>query len=64
MVLHHTFDPEKIVPDSSRYVGRTDILTVDCLFYEDTGLLTCQKNSDSTDKTVKWLIQQVFNKML
>ncbi|KTF89896.1 hypothetical protein cypCar_00034601 [Cyprinus carpio] len=58
VVLHHTFDPEKIVPDSSRSVKRTDILTVDCLFYEDTGLLECQKNLDSTEKTVNWLIQQ------
>ncbi|XP_026066534.1 uncharacterized protein LOC113048847 isoform X2 [Carassius auratus] len=58
VVLHHTFDPEKTVPDSSRYVNRTDILTVDCLFYEDTGLLECQKNSDAYDKTVNWLIQQ------
>ncbi|XP_052412151.1 uncharacterized protein si:dkey-27p18.3 isoform X10 [Carassius gibelio] len=58
VVLHHTFDPEKTVPDSSRCVNRTDILTVDCLFYEDTGLLKCQKNSDSYDKTVNWLIQQ------
>ncbi|XP_058630964.1 uncharacterized protein LOC131540323 [Onychostoma macrolepis] len=59
VVLHHTFDPEKILPDSSRCVNRTDILTVDCLFYEDTGLLKCQKNSDAVDKVVNWLLQQV-----
>uniref|UniRef100_A0A8C1LS82 Uncharacterized protein n=1 Tax=Cyprinus carpio TaxID=7962 RepID=A0A8C1LS82_CYPCA len=58
VVFHHTFDPEKIVPDSSRCVNRTDVLTVDCLFYEDTGLLECQKNSDAYDKVVNWLIQQ------
>ncbi|XP_056602794.1 uncharacterized protein LOC130419843 [Triplophysa dalaica] len=58
VVLHHTFDPEKTVPDSSRCVNRTDILTVDCLFYEDTGLLKCQKNDDAIDKVVNWLIQQ------
>uniref|UniRef100_A0A8C1W037 Uncharacterized protein n=1 Tax=Cyprinus carpio TaxID=7962 RepID=A0A8C1W037_CYPCA len=52
VVLHHTFDPEKTVPDSRRCVNRTDILTVDCLFCEDTGLLKCQKNSDAYDKTV------------
>ncbi|XP_056601249.1 uncharacterized protein LOC130418974 isoform X3 [Triplophysa dalaica] len=59
VVLHHTFDPEKTVPDSSRCVNRTDILTVDCLFSEDTGLLKCQKNDDAIDKVEKWLIQQV-----
>ncbi|XP_042610851.1 uncharacterized protein si:dkey-27p18.3 [Cyprinus carpio] len=58
VVLHHTFDPEKTIPDSSRSVKRTDILTVDCLFYEDRGLLKCQKNSNAVDKTVNWLIQQ------
>uniref|UniRef100_A0A8C2CWP4 Uncharacterized protein n=1 Tax=Cyprinus carpio TaxID=7962 RepID=A0A8C2CWP4_CYPCA len=64
VVLHPSFDKEKVNPDSSKYVKRTDILTVDCLFYEDTGLLECQKNSDAADKTVNWLIQQVCNKML
>ncbi|KAK7172858.1 hypothetical protein R3I93_002854 [Phoxinus phoxinus] len=58
VVLHHTFDPEKTVPDSSRCVNRTDMLTVDCLFYEDTGLLECQKNSEAFDQAVKWLIEQ------
>ncbi|KTF97315.1 hypothetical protein cypCar_00002397, partial [Cyprinus carpio] len=38
IVLHHTIDPDKIVPDSSRYVTRVDTLTVDCFFYEDEGL--------------------------
>ncbi|XP_077097348.1 uncharacterized protein LOC143748947 [Siphateles boraxobius] len=58
VVLHHTFDPEKTVPDSSRCVNRTDILTLDCLFHEDTGLLKCQKNSESYDKAVNWLREQ------
>ncbi|XP_051751070.1 uncharacterized protein si:dkey-27p18.3 isoform X2 [Ctenopharyngodon idella] len=58
VVLHHTFDPEKTVPDSSRCVTRTDILTVDCLFFEDKGLLKCQKNSDAIDKVVYWLMEQ------
>uniref|UniRef100_A0A8C2FC27 Uncharacterized protein n=1 Tax=Cyprinus carpio TaxID=7962 RepID=A0A8C2FC27_CYPCA len=58
VVLHHTFDPEKVVPDSSKCVNRTDILTVDYLFYDDTGILKCQKNSDSTNKVLNWLIQQ------
>ncbi|XP_056601263.1 uncharacterized protein LOC130418976 [Triplophysa dalaica] len=62
VVLHNTFDPEKTVPDSSRCVNRTDILTVDCLFYEDTGLLKCQKNDDAIDKVVHWLRQQAKSK--
>ncbi|XDV21132.1 hypothetical protein PO909_026298 [Leuciscus waleckii] len=57
VVLHHTFDPEKTVPDSSRCVNRTDILTVDCLFNEDKGLLKCQKNSEAFDQAMNWLKQ-------
>ncbi|XP_073670886.1 uncharacterized protein [Paramisgurnus dabryanus] len=61
VVLHHTFDPEKTVPDSSRCVNRMDILTVDCLFYEDTGLLECQKNQDAIDKVVKGVREKINN---
>nr|XP_001921896.3 uncharacterized protein LOC100148510 isoform X1 [Danio rerio]XP_021332123.1 uncharacterized protein LOC100148510 isoform X1 [Danio rerio] len=58
VVLHHTFDPEKTVSDSSKIVNRENLLTVDCLFYEDAGLLQCQRNSDAYDKSVNWLIAQ------
>ncbi|XP_073670812.1 uncharacterized protein [Paramisgurnus dabryanus] len=58
VLLHPTFDQAKTVRDSSRYVNRTDILTVDCLFYEDTGLLECQMNRDAVYKVVNWLIEE------
>ncbi|XP_076867052.1 uncharacterized protein LOC143518461 isoform X5 [Brachyhypopomus gauderio] len=38
VVLHHTFDPDYTVPDSSRYVTRENTTTVDCLFHQDCGL--------------------------
>ncbi|XP_041721764.2 uncharacterized protein LOC121552793 isoform X2 [Coregonus clupeaformis] len=46
VVLHHFFNPECTVPDSSRLVTRGDIkLTVDCLFHESQGgLLNCPRN--------------------
>ncbi|XP_031648814.1 uncharacterized protein LOC116354035 isoform X2 [Oncorhynchus kisutch] len=45
VVLHHTFNPDSTVPDSSRLVTRSDvILTVDCLFHESQGLLDCPRN--------------------
>ncbi|KAK9969736.1 hypothetical protein ABG768_027885 [Culter alburnus] len=50
MVLHHTFEPEKVIPDSSRYVNRMDTLTVDCLFNEDQGLLNCSRNDEALTK--------------
>ncbi|KAK7173381.1 hypothetical protein R3I93_003261 [Phoxinus phoxinus] len=53
IVLHHTFDPEKTIPDSSRYVTREKTLTVDCLFHEDSGLLKCNRNDESLTKIVQ-----------
>ncbi|KAM9421145.1 uncharacterized protein ACWYII_021354 isoform 2-T2 [Salvelinus alpinus] len=46
VVLHHFFNPECTVADSSRLVTRSDvILTVDCLFHESKGgLLNCPRN--------------------
>ncbi|KAM9560595.1 uncharacterized protein ACWYII_019499 [Salvelinus alpinus] len=47
VVLHHTFNPDCTVPDSSRLVTRDDILTVDCLFHENQGLLNCPRNKEA-----------------
>ncbi|KAL6464112.1 hypothetical protein MHYP_G00285030 [Metynnis hypsauchen] len=55
VVLHHTFDAEYIVPDSSVSVHRENTLTVDCLFHEDKGLLRCQRNQEEVDKVRKWI---------
>ncbi|XP_048044112.1 uncharacterized protein LOC125266972 isoform X10 [Megalobrama amblycephala] len=49
MVLHHTFEPEKMVPDSSSHVTRMNTLTVDCLFYEDK-FLDCVRNREALDR--------------
>ncbi|XP_060768682.1 uncharacterized protein LOC132875716 isoform X3 [Neoarius graeffei] len=46
VVLHHAFDPEYVAPDSSRAVNTKNIITFDCLFHEDQGLLQCKKNDD------------------
>ncbi len=61
MVFHHTHDPDKIVPDSSRHVFRSNTLTVDCLFSEDEGLLTCKMNTDAKKKIVQCFKCQVWN---
>ncbi|XP_045576793.1 uncharacterized protein isoform X6 [Salmo salar] len=51
VVLHHTFNPDYTVPDSSRRVTRDDvILTVDCLFHESKGLLKCPRNEEAIRK--------------
>ncbi|XP_072542221.1 uncharacterized protein [Salminus brasiliensis] len=55
VVLHHTFDPEATVPDSSRSVDRGNTLTVDCLFHEDRGLLQCYSNQRALEKVTQWI---------
>ncbi|XP_029487288.1 uncharacterized protein LOC115107790 isoform X2 [Oncorhynchus nerka] len=52
VVLHHYYNPECTVPDSSRLVTRSDvILTVDCLFHESKGgLLNCPRNKAAVGK--------------
>ncbi|KAL7838617.1 hypothetical protein AOLI_G00270210 [Acnodon oligacanthus] len=58
VVLHHTFDPELIVPDSSRSVNREKTLAVDCLFHEDKGLLHCGKNVEALSRVSEWIETQ------
>ncbi|XP_076867036.1 uncharacterized protein LOC143518458 isoform X2 [Brachyhypopomus gauderio] len=55
VVLHHTFDPYCIVPDSSRSVTRENTTTVDCLFYEGQGLLQCRTNTEAVHTVVKYI---------
>ncbi|XP_073670736.1 uncharacterized protein [Paramisgurnus dabryanus] len=58
MVLHHTFDREKVLPDSSRFITRGNTLTVNCLFNEDEGLLACDTNDVELDKIIQRLKPQ------
>ncbi|KAK1787521.1 hypothetical protein P4O66_016022 [Electrophorus voltai] len=62
VVLHHTFDPDCTVPDSSRWVSRENMITVDCLFHEDQGLLQCQRNNEALSRVTKHLECQEENK--
>ncbi|KAM9494808.1 uncharacterized protein Hap1MRO34_004637 isoform 1-T1 [Clarias gariepinus] len=52
VVLHHTFDPYYIAPDSRLCVNGARVFAVDCVYYEDLGLLRCQCN-DKAIKAVK-----------
>lgn len=55
VVLHHTFNPETVVPDSSKFVVRENTFTVDCLFFEDKGLLKCNNNDKAYKSAIAWL---------
>ncbi|KAK2819941.1 hypothetical protein Q7C36_021587 [Tachysurus vachellii] len=53
--LHHTFDPGYIAPDSRHSVNRSDVFAVDCLFYEDQGLLNSQCNDKALNRVINHL---------
>ncbi|XP_065123185.2 uncharacterized protein [Paramisgurnus dabryanus] len=57
VVLHHTFEKDKTIPDSNTAVDREKTFVVDCLFNEDEGLLQCQRNEDAFEKTGKYLLE-------
>ncbi|KAI1897556.1 hypothetical protein AGOR_G00084480 [Albula goreensis] len=57
VVLHHTCDPNHILTESSRYVSRSDVLTVDCLFHDTEGLLKCQINEEAMGNTLRCISQ-------
>ncbi|XP_073717314.1 uncharacterized protein [Misgurnus anguillicaudatus] len=59
MVLHHTFDREKVLPDSSSFIPRRNTLTVNFLFHEDVGLLECNMNNEAQAKTIRHLKNQI-----
>uniref|UniRef100_A0A671L7Y2 Si:dkey-58f10.7 n=1 Tax=Sinocyclocheilus anshuiensis TaxID=1608454 RepID=A0A671L7Y2_9TELE len=60
MVFHHSFEPDKILPDSSRFINRRNTLRVDCLFNEDVGLLKCNRNEKALAKIVCHFKSQVY----
>ncbi|XP_066517107.1 uncharacterized protein [Hoplias malabaricus] len=58
VVLHHTLDPDSVVPDSSRIVKRERTLSVDCLYHEDEGLLQCFRNDETLYNISEWINPQ------
>ncbi|KAB5540019.1 hypothetical protein PHYPO_G00096320 [Pangasianodon hypophthalmus] len=53
-VLHHTFNPDYTAPNSSGY-DRNNLMMVDVLFHEDSGLLNCSKNNKAIEKAGNYL---------
>ncbi|XP_063050540.1 uncharacterized protein LOC134445387 [Engraulis encrasicolus] len=56
VVLHQTLDSNYTVPDTKRFIKRSDAIAVDCLFNDD-GLMQCSRN----DKAVKAVTQFLQN---
>lgn len=57
VAMHHTFDPDYILPDN-RNLEQFE-LSVDCLFFEKTGLYKCPRNKKAIKKICKTVITQV-----
>ncbi|XP_066509340.1 uncharacterized protein [Hoplias malabaricus] len=55
VVLHHNISPEIIIPNSRETVTRPNTLTVDCVFNEDRGLLTCSRNREALKHIEQWI---------
>ncbi|KAL2079254.1 hypothetical protein ACEWY4_024998 [Coilia grayii] len=53
VVMHHTFDPDYVIPDTSRFARGMEITVVDILFHEDKGILICQKNQEAKRKMME-----------
>ncbi|KAL6461357.1 hypothetical protein MHYP_G00295010 [Metynnis hypsauchen] len=58
VVLHHTFDPYFVAPDSRLCVDRNDVFVVDGLFHEDQGLLKCERNDCALKAVTDHLISK------
>ncbi|KAK1802116.1 hypothetical protein P4O66_004457 [Electrophorus voltai] len=56
VVLHHTFDPYFIAPDSRHSVKRNKVFAVDCLYHEDQGLLQSLLNTNALQAAVEYLV--------
>ncbi|KAM9426215.1 uncharacterized protein KZ484_017307 isoform 2-T2 [Pholidichthys leucotaenia] len=54
VAMHHTFDKNHIVPDK-QMDNHPDVLIVNCLFYDNEGLLSCKCNKESREKVCKKL---------
>lgn len=57
VAMHHTFDKAYVLPQHRNIEGREIQLLVECLFYENTGLLKCPRNKEAQ----KMVCQEVSN---
>uniref|UniRef100_UPI003AAE09F6 uncharacterized protein n=1 Tax=Centroberyx gerrardi TaxID=166262 RepID=UPI003AAE09F6 len=56
VVMHHTFNQDIVLAESSRHVSREDVvLTVDCLFHETKRTFNCDRNTAAVKDILKVL---------
>ncbi|XP_063078197.1 uncharacterized protein DDB_G0284459-like [Engraulis encrasicolus] len=61
VVMHFTFDPNYVIPDSKKFTEGRYVVIVDCMFHEDTGLLQCSTNDAAVSK-LRQLMQHYAKK--
>ncbi|KAI1897557.1 hypothetical protein AGOR_G00084490 [Albula goreensis] len=63
VAMHHTHNPESIVPENGRYKNSKTQHIVHCLFHENEGLLKCSVTNEAVEYTQRILRQhaQVVN---
>ncbi|XP_041950180.1 uncharacterized protein LOC121711001 isoform X3 [Alosa sapidissima] len=62
VAMHHTFEPEYVIPDTSRFGRDKGVLIVDCLFHEDSGLLKCKVNQEAEEVIKRCLYEEYKTK--
>ncbi|KAJ8377776.1 hypothetical protein AAFF_G00253920 [Aldrovandia affinis] len=61
VVMHHTWDPKYIVPTHGSSATGKEVLVVDCLFHEKSGILESPTNDEAMEKTQQQLKQHSKN---
>ncbi|KAL6463347.1 hypothetical protein MHYP_G00277380 [Metynnis hypsauchen] len=61
VMLHYTLEPDIRISDSSEFVTRENIFTVDCLICEED-LLQCPKNDEALTKAKEWIESEIEKK--
>merc|ERR1740131_238720 len=57
VVMHHTFNPDFVIPDCERHVTKSKVwVVVNVLFHESIGLLNCPQNRKA-DKEISCLLE-------
>lgn len=60
VAMHHTFDKEYVLPQHRNTEGRGIQLFVECLFFENEGLLKCPRNKAARKKVCQEVITAII----
>lgn len=58
VAMHHTFEKDYTLPNHREPDNRAVLLLVDCLFFENRGLLSCSRNKNAVNMVCNQVIAQ------